>query len=118
MPQTMKFPVKELAKIIKKNRDEHRQLFLKAQEGYREDITKELEMMLAEARAGKRYRRAVQLVEPMDMTREYDRILKMLELTTETEIELNPTEFSQYVMDDWGWKQAVTSTNQQYIKGG
>ena len=116
MPQTMKFPVKELTKIIKKNRDEHRKMFERAQEGYKEDFLKELEMMLEEARKGKRYRRSVQLVEPMDMTREYDRILKMLELTTETEIELNQNEFAQYVMDDWGWKQQVTSTNQQYIK--
>jgi len=116
MPQTMKFPVKKLATLIKKNRDEHRQMFLKAQEGYKEDFLKELEMMLEEARKGKRFRRSVSLVEPMDMTREYDRILKMLELTTEETIELNPTEFGQYVMDDWGWKAQVTATNTQYIK--
>ncbi len=112
----MKFPVKKLSKIISKNRDAHRKLFLKAQEGYKQDFLKELENMLEEARQGKRYRRNVLLVEPMDMTKEYDRILKMLELTTEEKIDLSQQEFSNYVMDDWGWKAQVTATNSQYIK--
>lgn len=112
----MNFPVDKLLEIIRKNRDDHRNMFLKAQEGYREDFLKELEMMLEEARKGKRYLRMVQLVEPIDMTKEYDRIIKMLELTTEKNVQLTTQEFSQYVMDDWAWKAQVTATNSQYIK--
>ena len=41
-------------------------------------------------RSGGRIRRALPLIEPMDMTREYDRILRMLEMTTQAKIELTP----------------------------
>ncbi len=116
MPQTMTFSVEKLRGLIQKNRDGHREFFLKAQQGYREDFIKELERMLEEARNGKRYTRAVALVEPMDMTKEYDRILKMLEMTTQETIELSSTEFAQYVLDDWGWKEQVTLTNSRYLK--
>ncbi len=41
----------------------------------------------------------VDLYPPVDYTPDYDSIISMLEMSTETEIELTQGEFDQYVMD-------------------
>jgi hypothetical protein len=41
----------ELLEKVKRNRDAHRDLFLKAQEGYRTAVIAELDRMLADAKA-------------------------------------------------------------------
>ncbi len=115
MPQTMTFEVVKVREALARNREAHQALVALATEGYRRQAIKELEAMLEEARAGGRIRRALPLIEPMDMTREYDRILGMLEMTNQTVIELTPTEFSNFVLDDWAWTEQVTATNSRYV---
>jgi hypothetical protein len=44
---------------VRANREAHRNLFLKAQEGYRKLVIEELERMLADARAGRRISRSI-----------------------------------------------------------
>jgi len=104
----------ELLTVLKKNRDEHRNIFLDAQKGYREDAIKELDRMLAEARDGKAIRRQIVLVEPQDHTKDYDRVIRMLEMCTKDEIFISESEFAQYVQDDWGWKQQFTASTSGY----
>lgn len=104
----------ELLAALRTNRDAHRSLFLDAQTGYREDIIKELDVMLADARNGKKIRRAVSLVEPQDHTSDYDRVIKMLEMCTKDEIFVSEREFSQFVQDDWGWKAEFVGTTSNY----
>lgn len=72
--------------------------------------------MLAEAKHGKRIRRAVSLIEPMDQTRDYDRAIRMVDLDTRDTLELEESEFRQYVMDDWTWKQQFNHSNRAYSK--
>lgn len=104
-----------LLNAIKENRDRHRDIFLKAQEGYRIQLIKELDQMLADARDGKKLRRFVTLPEPEDHTDDYDRVIKMLEMSVEEQLEIDETQFAMYVMDDWGWKKNWTTTNAAYI---
>jgi hypothetical protein len=104
----------ELLDALLRNRSEHRALFLEAQNGYREDAIRELDAMLAEARSGKAIRRAVALVEPKDHTRDYDRVIKMLEMCTKDEVFIDESEFAQYVQDDWGWKNDFVGTASNY----
>jgi len=106
----------ELLKKVKVNRANHRAVFEKALEGYRKAVIKELEKMLEEAKKGLRIRRAVMLVEPIDQRREYDRIIKMLEMSMDDIVELDEKEFSQYVMDDWSWKAHFLETTNPYTK--
>jgi hypothetical protein len=105
-----------LLEVLKKNREEHRKIFLEACEGYREQAVIELEHMLDEAKKGKKICRSVSLIEPMDQTKDYDRAIKMLEMEMRTEVELTEVEFAQYVMDDWRWKDQFTITNSVYQK--
>lgn len=107
----------ELLAVLRKNREAHRGIFLKACEGYKAKAIKELEGMLDDARKGYRFARFLSLPEPVDQTREYDRAIRAMEMDVREEIELSGQEFAQYVMDDWGWKQTFTETNAPYFGG-
>lgn len=112
--KTVKVNRKQLLEKVKANRATHRTTFEEALEGYREQAISELEASLLEAKAGKRIRRGLQLVEPMDMTREYDRVITMLEMSVEEELEVTQQEVMQYVMDDWSWKQQFEAVSATY----
>lgn len=112
----IKVPVATLLITVKENREKHRQIFLEAQRGYREAAIKELDAMLAEARDGKKIRRSITLIEPMDQTRDYDRVIRMLDMTSDLDIMLEEHDFRAYVMDEWTWKAQFNSANIGYSK--
>lgn len=105
----------ELLGALKKNSALHRDVFVEAQAGYREAVIRELDAMLAEARQGKQIRRNVQLVEPQDHTRDYSRVIAMLEMCVNEEVKISEAEFGQYVLDDWGWKAQFATSTQSYL---
>jgi hypothetical protein len=113
--QTVKVKRISLLEKLQSNRKTHRDIFLKAQEGYRKRVIQELGQMLAEARAGKSIRRAISLPEPQDHTADYDRVIAMLEMSVEDEIEIAAHEFDMYVMDNWAWKPMATTSHIQYL---
>lgn len=78
----------ELLGTIRSNRNNHRKIFLEAQESYREAVIKELDSMLGDAKAGRKIRRTITLIEPMDQTKDYDRAIRMLEMSVDVQIEL------------------------------
>lgn len=104
----------ELLETIKKNREEHRNIFLEAQKGFREQFISELDKMLADARAGKDFRLHVGLAVPQDHTKDYDRIIRMLEMSIADEVKITEQEFTQYVQDEWGWKRDFIGTSNNY----
>ncbi len=108
----------DLIARIRKNRDEHRELFLKAQDGFRARVIEELDAMLAEARDGKPVRTAVRLKQPEDHTKEYDRAIEMLDMSTEDEVMLDYQNFVQLVRNEWAWFGNVTAMNTLYASGG
>jgi hypothetical protein len=111
---TVKVQVAKLLEKVKANREAHRDLFLKAQEVYRQDIIEELDRMLTDARAGKPIRRAITMPEPQDHTKDYDRVITMLEMSVDEQVELDSVSFDQYVMDNWSWKAGALATNSMY----
>lgn len=106
----------DLLIILRKNRDEHRDLFLRAQEGFREEFIKILESRLEDARKNKRVDMHIALDVPIDQTKEYDRAIKMLEMTLKETIDLSENDFKNYVMNDWSWMPQVTISNTKYLK--
>lgn len=112
--KSIKVKRSELLSALQENREKHRTIFLEAQVGYREQAIKELDAMLAEAKAGKRIRRSVMLTEPQDQTADYDRAIRMMEMSQDELIELSETDFAQYVLDDWQWKRQFLHSNRAY----
>lgn len=103
-----------LLEKLKANRDEHRKIFLEAQEGFRKAVIAELDSMLADARDGKKIRKMVTLIDPVDQTADYDRAIKMLEMSIDTNIQLSEHDFQSYVLDEWQWKSRFDSSNVGY----
>lgn len=114
---TVKVKRQELLTKVRANRDAHRELFLKAQEGYRKLIIEELDRMLAEAKAGRRISRSINLAEPLDHTSDYDRVIMMLEMSVDDTIVLDATQFDQYVRDHWAWSHQANTIYESYAVG-
>lgn len=107
-----------LLKKLMENRDAHRALFLVAQRGYRHEVTRALEKAFEEARAGTAYRTYIPLVEPLDHSNDYNVVIAMLEMSVDTQIEIEQREFQHYVLDKWDWADQARFVNTTYAHGG
>jgi hypothetical protein len=105
-----------LIEVMKKNRSEHRDTFLKAQEKFREAVITVLDEELKRARNNLPFvlARFTALVQPTDHTDDYDRIIGMLEMHVGDEIELIQQEYKCWVEDDWGWSSDFANEVSNY----
>src|SRR3954471_7210545 len=106
---------KDLLAKLKENRKNHRKVFEAALAGYRQTAIEELEKRLEDARKGKRIDILIRLHEPVDQTKDYDRAIAMLEMDIGDKVELDANQFSQFVLDDWAWKNQFTASNTAYL---
>jgi hypothetical protein len=106
----------EFVTKVQHNRDQHRSVFERALEGYRDRWTQELERRLKDVRRGCSVDQSFRLPEPEDHTDDYDRILTMARMQIDDTIELTEDEFAMYVMDQWSWKSSFTSTTSRYVR--
>lgn len=104
----------KLLAILKENLAKHREIVEEAFTQYRALAITELDAMIREAKAGKRIRRGITLVEPVDQTKEYQKAIRQLELSTEEVITLSEHEFDCLVMDNWNWKVSFSAANSRY----
>lgn len=104
----------ELMEKLKKNREEHREIFLEALDGFRKKAIQMLEERLTLAKAGKYFDLYLHIVQPVDQTKDYDRAIKMLEMSIDASVELSERDFQQYVLDDWSWKDQFLTSNSLY----
>jgi len=112
----VRIPKTKLLSILRNNRKKHRAIFEEALEGYRRAVTAELEQALADARAKKRFLRVSSFVAPTDQTSEYDRAIRMLELSSDRSIRLSEEDFAHYVMDKWEWSLAFENNVATYLR--
>lgn len=117
----------ELLDIVRSNLEKHQAEFEAAVSGYREKLTEELDKRLTRLRdeglavsdLDRQSRWSLQTLyqkfpAPESHTEEYERVIRMLELSVDDEIELTASSFEQLVMDEWGWKGAFAATNSRY----
>lgn len=105
---------RDLTEKLTANRAAHRAIFDEAVAGYQAMAEKLLEQHLAEVRAGKMKVVNVFLDVPEDHTRDYDRVLGMLEMSVADEVTLSQQDFAMYVQDDWSWKRQFLTSNSTY----
>jgi hypothetical protein len=111
---TIKVRKVELLEKLVANRATHRAMFLDAQTGFRKVVIQELDRRLKDARANRTINIVFAMPAPVDQTAEYDRAIKMLEMSVDDVLELDEDEFSHFVLDEWRWKQQVYATNSMY----
>jgi hypothetical protein len=54
------------------------------------------------------------MTRPEDHTRDYDRVIAMLERHQGEAIDLLEDDFAMYVQDDWAWKAQFLASNSGY----
>jgi len=113
--QTVTVSKDTLIVVMTENREKHRDAYETAFDGYCKECIKVLEENLAQFKAGTRKRLVWTEAAPEDHTKDYDRVLQMLEMSVDDEIDLLSNEFECYVQDDWGWKERWSTSNSKYM---
>lgn len=116
----------ELLVALKENREKHIREYQESVDGYKDMAIEEinramnrLKQRVEELRAGEVMRlHAVgfDLEVPKNHQKDYDQVIKMVEMSVENELELSSDEFACYVMDDWEWKPDFERTSMSYNK--
>jgi len=113
--EVVKVDKTKLLKILRANRDEHRSIFLESLDGYHKAALKALQERIEDAKNNnKKVSLIFALEQPQDQTKQYSRVIKMLEMSIDDEVKLTQQEFANYVMDDWSWMDQFLTSNSGY----
>lgn len=104
-----------LLETLRQNRDEHKGLFLQAQEKYRERVIQELDRRLADATAGRKIDIFFSLPEPVDYTGEFDKAISMVEWDEGNTVDLSEKDFQRYVLNKWEWEHLFAANTASYL---
>lgn len=107
----------ELLDALRANRQKHATEAQEAKAGYLIQVEKGLRKALRDLKSGK-ITTTLNLHAPIDNTADYDRAIKMMEMSVDENIELNEQEFRQYVQDEWSWRAAAALLNSTYAAVG
>ncbi len=115
--QTVKIDKARLLETVRANKALHEQEYDEAMEGYREEYVKQLAAKRKALKKGELPQQGfTDLPVPSKHTDEYEQVEKMLDFSVDETVELEHSEFSNYVMDDWGWKRHFSATTMNYKK--
>jgi hypothetical protein len=103
-----------LLAALRKNREGHRSVFLKAQEVFRRVCIEHLDKMIADAKEGRQFKTSIGLQAPQDHTKEYDVNIEMLEMSEDEKLVISEEQFRHFVQDDWEWRDDFLSNSAQY----
>jgi len=112
--QTVRVEKEPLLKRIRANKEDHRKIYEEAMEGWKRSVIEELEKAYNDALTGKDFRVVVRLERPEDHTNEYDTVIELLKMSVDEEFELTYVEFSNFVLDKWGWQAGFLRTASSY----
>jgi len=105
----------KLLGILLENRDEHALVYEEAVAGYHDACLKRLEEEKARLLARKDpIEVRIHLPVPQDHTKDYDRLIKMIEISEDTEFDLNEQQAANYIMDEWHWTNQWLASNAGY----
>ena len=111
---TVKVERGKLLNILKENREKHRAIYKETLDGYQKEVIRHLQFALDQALAGEKFITNIKLIAPKDYTENYNRIIGMLELSIEDMVEIDDTEYRQYILDEWTWKKDFEMSSSSY----
>jgi hypothetical protein len=106
-----------LLKQMEENRAKHHQVFLDSLEGWRKAAIAELEGIVKDLQNGRTPEIRLSLARPVDHTRDYDRVIQMLNMSKGSEFTISERDFAQYFRDDWDWKRQWLRQSSEYAAG-
>lgn len=115
--KSVKIKKDELLGVIQANRVKHSADFLEAQDKYRvvciQKLTERIQK-IQDSKLDEDVDMNFSVITPTNKTDEYDRVIKMLEMSTEDVVELTSHEFDCYVRDNWDWSDMAKFSNSTY----
>jgi hypothetical protein len=87
------------------NRKQHAENFERAQEIYQQELIQAFEKSLEIAREGKEVDHHINVIKPEHFLEDYDKAIQMLEWSESSHIELGEEDFTNLVLDNWGWSR-------------
>lgn len=107
-----------LLEKLKENLEHHKEDYTTAHEGWKIELRQELEKKLERLEGGDWGKDADDLYikshEPESHEGNYEDAIGMLELATEDTIVLSHSQYTQFIKDEWGWKQNWSASNASY----
>jgi hypothetical protein len=101
---------------LRENREKHRTVFLAALDGYKKQATEILKSHIRAIEEGRTPLLVISLARPEDHTRDYDRVIGMLEMDKSGEFRLDAVTYGNYVNDDWRWKREWARMSSSYAR--
>jgi len=108
------FDKAEVLKVLKENRDKHAAMVQEAREGFVAAAREKLNATLDQLEAGELTQLAVRIDPPKDHTRDYDTIIKQLEMSKDETMKLNTAEVRTFIMDEWDWSHRAIAHNARF----
>lgn len=108
----------ELVEKIKKAKDEHVKQYEEALRGWIDQMQDAAKRVIDRSEKGllrafpKEFHNLMQM--PSLHIDDFDQALKMLEMSVDDEIMLEPDDFNQLVLGNWAWKERWVATNAMY----
>lgn len=98
---------------LKKNLARHKKIVKEANIGYVEKTEKLLNDSIKQLKEGK-ILTSIYIAAPIDNTKTYETAIRMLEIHTDSTIELNSEQVKTLCMDEWDWTASFLMTNSVY----
>lgn len=111
---TQKFNKDKLLGILRKNRDEYKELYEEAKNGYIEQAMKRVVGKMELLRNGKAVALQFSLQVPEDYSSTYETAIQMLSMSEDEDVVLNSQEFRNLVMNEWDWMDSWLCSNRSY----
>lgn len=105
-----------LREKVEVNRALHRETFIEAMGIFSERYVATVQTYLDDAKNGLRYQLVIQLPMPEDHTKDYDRVLEMIDMSVGDTMDLEEDDVASYIQDDWGWKRAWMTNTASYTQ--
>ena len=112
--ESVKVNKAELVKIVTNNKKEHASIYNEAIQKYRTQLEEKILNLLEMVRNKEDVSHSIDLVKPSNYLQQYQRALKMLEMSVEDEVTLDAVTFKNLVMDEWDWKTQFLYSNAAY----
>ena len=115
--RSVKIEKKKLLAIVRENKEKHIKEYEESVTDYKAGAIKIAKEHVELAKTGELDKiakiRAMPSA-PVSHEKEYDRAIRMLELSVEKEIEVEEDIFNQLVLDEWSWKHQFVASASLY----
>lgn len=110
-----KFPKAKVLEKLKENAEIHKKEFKELLTKNTEHVKAEI-LKVAQSEGYPDLSKVNEAIraKPTDHSRDYERMISILQMTTQDEIELTGSEFERYIEDEWDWKDTFLSNKTMY----